>query len=650
MNFRILRSAQIALATALICACASTPGPTPSAEVQNEDALIKTALIDPKARALFAQSERNFKAKKYKAAADGYRSLKNQFPGSNTYQMASYRLGSLLYLTSNYPQASQEFQSFLSLFPKSELVFDATYNFAASEFQLNHFDKAFEIIRRLSSDSIRAQGPRRAEVVYQLAAQAANRSSNPAGALLYTSYYLQIPIEEAKRRQLEAGVDSYLSQIKSVDELNTLMAQVSEPTTRSKISDRLSTLSAATTIPAITSLTNNTADLQSQGLKSATSGDRTHIGVILPLSGPLAQYGRRALDGILLASRAFNSDDGREIEVFVEDSGATSGNVAQAVERLVQEHNVIGIIGPLSWKDSLVVGDKAQELGVLNLSLAGKEGISERGPYLFQNALTPRIQMESLVRHCVQQKNFRRFAILAPDSKFGEDMATEFTTVATKLGGRIVGYETYPPDAKDFQESVQKLGGLSDPRYRKLEKSRLDRFVQEQAAKTKRPSKARLPPIVDFDALFIPDGPRAVAQIAASLAYFDITGVTLLGTSEWNSEQLYARGGRLVEGALFPAGLLLSGSNPKQQEFVRRYQDAYSGTPDLLAAQAYEALEIVSRAAEMSSGNRNAAVSNLSNLGKFEGPLGELSFGNSRTASRQLPILTLAPGGNIVEQ
>lgn len=648
---------QTGFLVALLGGCASTPTPSASVALPSDDAALKAAQIEPKARQAFLQAERNFKAKKYKAAADGYRNLKTHFAGTSTHQVASYRLGSIFYVTGNYPQASQEFQSYLTTFPKSELSFDVTYNLAASEFQQQHYAKAYEVIRRLSIDSVRAQGPRRAEVVYQLASQAASNSGSPTGALLYTSYYLQNPLEEVRRRQLEAGVGNYLNQIQSVEELNTLLVQVSEPSTRAKIAERLAALSPAPTplaqgasLPGVAPLAGASSEPAAPGLTSATSADSTHIGVVLPLSGALAQYGKRALDGILLAAGVFQRQGGRDIEIFVEDSGSNPATAAQAVERLVQENSVIAVIGPISWKESLAVADKAQELGVLNLSLTGKEGISERGAYLFQNALTPRVQMESLVKHCIQEKRFRRFAILAPDNKFGEDMATEFTTVANKLGGRIVGYETYAPEAKDFQSAVQKLGGLSDPRYRKLDSSKLDQFVKDQGLKSKRPSKARLPPIVDFDAIFLPDGPKAVAQIAASLAYFDVTGVTLLGTSEWNSDQLYKRGGRLVEGAIFPAGLMLSGSGSKQRDFVRQYAEAYGGMPDLLAAQAYEAVELVAQAAENSAGNRNAAVSAMMALGRFESPLGQLSFDPSRIASRALPILTLAPGGNIVEQ
>jgi branched-chain amino acid transport system substrate-binding protein len=637
----------------LAAGCASTQ---PASVSLQEEAGIKAPQVEPKARAAFNQAERLFKAKKFKNAMDSYRAIKMRYPGGAASQISSYRIGSLFYATGNYSQASAEFQSFLTAFPSSDLTFDVVYNLAASEYQQRRYDKALETLRTLSADNVRAQGPRRSEVVYQLGVDAAVAAGNRSAAVSYAASSLQLPIEDAKRGQAESVVAAQLAQISSPEELTLLLSKVSEPTTRSKITDRLAMLSAPVALPTVaTGLAAAPAIAPLSGapvtqLAAASSGDKTHIGVVLPLSGPNAQYGKRALDGVLLAAGVYNSSSSSDIELFIEDSNSTPAGASEAVERLVREHGVIAVLGPISWKESLAAGERAQAMGVLNLSLTGKEGLSQRGAYLFQNALTPRIQMENLVKHCIQEKRFKRFAILAPRNAFGDDMATEFAAVAKRLGGQVVGLETYDPEAKDFQDPVQRLAGVADPRYRRMESAKLDAFIKEQALKSKRPSKARLPPIVDFDAVFIPDGPRAVAQIAASLAYFDVTGVSLLGTTEWNSDLLYQRGGRLVEGALFPGGLSLNGSNANQKEFIRAFSEAYNGMPDLLSAQAFEGTLILARVAGASGGDRNSAVNEMIRLGRFESPLGALSFDTSRIAMRVLPIFTLAPGGSIVEQ
>jgi hypothetical protein len=134
----------------------------------------------------------------------------------------------------------------------------------------------------------------------------------------------------------------------------------------------------------------------------------------------------------------------------------------------------------------------------------------------------------------------------------------KFWTLVEQNGGIVVGYETDEADTQDFQESIRALTGLSDPKMRRVENAALAKFQKEQ--EKKRPSalpRAACRLSLISTGVFIPDHPGAVAQIAASLAYFDVSKVTLLGTTEWNSEQLYKRGGRHVEGALFPGAITL---------------------------------------------------------------------------------------------
>jgi branched-chain amino acid transport system substrate-binding protein len=300
----------------------------------------------------------------------------------------------------------------------------------------------------------------------------------------------------------------------------------------------------------------------------------------------------------------------------------------------------------------VAVADRAQQLGVLNISLNGKEGISARGAYLFQNALTPSVQLDSLISHCIQDKGFKQFAILAPDDAFGKDMAYQFWNIAEKKGGKIVGFKTYPPKEKDFQNYVKDLIGLgaADLKNRKEEVEKLAQYKAEQKKKTGREPRVQLPPIINFEALFIPDSPAAVGQIAASLAYFDATGFALLGTTEWNSDALRQRGGRHVEGALFPGSLSMNSDQAQQKEFINNFIAAYGTTPDLLSAQSYEAMYMLSAVLKAtSSANRNAIVNKLGALQDFATPLGPVSFDGTRIARRKLPILRMDKSGSIVK-
>jgi len=613
----------------------------------------KNQKIEPEARTLFFQAERLFAAKNYDQARQVYIAVKTKYPRGRAAMLSSYRLGTIYYYREEYQAATREFDGFLNRYGQSELAFDVTYNLAAAEYQQGNYDRAYQLLSRFKMSEIQAQGPRRAEVIFQLMAQTASALGNHSAVIQAYAAQMQLPLDDRTRAILGDNVDSHLNKISNRSELDRLLGDVTEPSTRGKISARLAALTAADTVAIVdSSAGHDSSNEEAKGLplSGGSSGEKKHIGVILPLSGKFASYGRKALDGILLAAGTYG-DGGGDFQIFVEDSASSPALAQQAVDNLFYQHNVIAIIGPMSWKESVAVAERAQQLGVLNLSLSAKEGLSERGAYLFQNALTPKIQVESLVANVIQERGFKRFAVLAPNDSFGRDMANQFWDLTEKYGGRVVAYENYPTEEKDFQSHIKELTGLSDPRLRKQEVGKLTEYIQLQKTKTgKEPKSARLASIVDFDAIFIPDSPKNVGQIAASLAYFDVTGVPLLGTTEWNSDQLYKRGGRYVEGAIFPVGLNLQTRNPKQRDFIRGFAESFGSSPDLLGTQAFEAMLLVGAAISRASTDRNDVVSELAKIKEFETPLGLVSFDATRLARRRLPVLSLGPNGVISEK
>jgi len=618
--------------------------------------------IEPEAKALYHQAEKAFDARNFDSSAKLFQQVKIKFPRGKAQVFASYRLGIIYYYRESYAAAAKEFEYFVVRMPGSDLIFDATYNWAACEHQLGRNDRAYSVLSRLKMGDVQAQGPKRAETVYQLTARVASAVGNHPAAVAAYALQLQLPLEESVRTIVETRVDEQIALLGTPQKLQSLLDEVSEPTVRRKVEARLSQLNAGSGAemvpgfpaplppiavgPAPTTPSETPVTLPSGG----SAGSSSHIGVILPLSGKWAVYGNRALDGILLASRIFNETAGTNFKIFVKDSGSNPISAQNAVEELYSRHGVMAVIGPIASKEAIAVGEKAQSLGLPNISLSSKEGVSDKSPYLFQTGLTPGVQIENLVRYAVQGKGFKRFAILAPNNAFGRDMAQSFWDYVTANGATVASYQLYPPDEKDFQDQVRSMVGLQDLKYRKLEVAKLAEYVKEIKAKTGKEPKVQLPPLIDFDAIFIPDSPKAVSQAAASLHYYDVSHVPLLGTAEWNSEQFYRRSGNLIRSAIFPAGLYLGSVQASTKDFVKNYQEAYGQTPDLLAAQSYEAMLILSAALENSrSEDRNQLANALSTMREFESPLGTLSFDAQRIGRRKMAVLSLDGGSSLSE-
>lgn len=642
-----------ALPFALVLACAPSQVSQERIETFQPAAIPKATKENPAGWKVFFDAEQAYSLKQYDRAAQLYGLAKTRNPGnSRVYLIASYRLGTIHYLNSDFRRASQEFSALLERFPDSDLGFDINYNLAASEFQLRNYERAYELLAAFSTSDIESQGPARASMVYQLTALAATGLGNYAAAIYAYAAQTQLPLSEGKREAIQSKVERLVARLETRAELEKLLASISEPLTRAQLEERLASLPGR--VEEMTVAPPRAAESASgDSFASGTSGvtpEPTHIGVALPLTGQWAAFGKRALDAVLLAAKSLKAERRIAFKVFIQDTGSNPLTAGNVVDELVLKNRVFAIIGPINFKEAIAVARRAQRLGVLNVSLTLKEGLSAKGDHIFQNGLTARVQLESLVRYCFEQRQFKRFGILAPKDSFGKDMSDQFWDLVERSGGRITAYEEYPPNETDFQALIRSLTGLDRPKLRPLEFRALQAFLDEQKLTGTRRNSFDIPPNVDFDALFIPDNPKAIAQIAPSLAYLDVRGAPILGTAEWNSPQLYKRGGKWVEGAIFPGGLHLESKSPKQRLFVDAFRSTYGTQPDLLAAQAYEAVEILAEAVSRArSGDDQQVIKEMIKLSDLPTVLGRVTFDETRLARRDLPIFTIQEGGSLQE-
>jgi hypothetical protein len=177
-------------------------------------------------------------------------------------------------------------------------------------------------------------------------------------------------------------------------------------------------------------------------------------------------------------------------------------------------------------------------------------------------------------------------------------------------GGQIVAVERYAPDTQDFSTPIRRLVGydllppttLAAVNEREAMRKRAKRLPLKAAAELRdaadaltAPDGSPLPPYVDFEALFIPDSAGNVGLIAPHLAFQNVLGVRLLGTSGWHDRSLLALAGRHVDGAVFPSGFIAGSTQPPLMEFQAAYQRAFAKTPTNRAAQSYDAVQLVVR-------------------------------------------------------
>jgi ABC-type branched-subunit amino acid transport system substrate-binding protein len=100
-------------------------------------------------------------------------------------------------------------------------------------------------------------------------------------------------------------------------------------------------------------------------------------------------------------------------------------------------------------------------------------------------------------------------------------------------------------------------------------------------------------PIVDFDAVFIPDNHRQVALIAPQFPFHNVFGVRLLGTALWQSPELIELARDYIQGAIFPAGFFASSESLMVKAFVELYQENFETEPGVLAANGFDTINFL---------------------------------------------------------
>jgi ABC-type branched-subunit amino acid transport system substrate-binding protein len=372
-----------------------------------------------------------------------------------------------------------------------------------------------------------------------------------------------------------------------------------------------------------------------------TSGGRGKIGVVLPLSGRFAAFGEQSLRGLLLAAELFepltaNADPERDgqggatggvdtgdalaaapldasleqsqIRLIVRDTAGDPKRAAAMVRELAKDSEIVAILGPIFTDESIAAAEAAEDSGIPLISLSHREEVPTGRNYVFRTRTTPADEVNVLVDHAFTQLGATRFAVLYPRNRYGRGMRKLYWDAVMARGGKMVAASSYDRDATDFSSAIRNMIG-----YRFMtdfeRKAMVEREESLRAARNLEPEEAAilrealytvlgpeglpLPPIVDFDVLFIPDSADKVSLIAPGLAYHEIRGVGLLGTNEWLDEELLTVARRHVSGSVISTPFYAQSNLPFVSDFVDSFQQTFGEEPDSYAAQAFDAGNIV---------------------------------------------------------
>ncbi len=382
------------------------------------------------------------------------------------------------------------------------------------------------------------------------------------------------------------------------------------------------------------------AEYASRRAETKRATRRDIVGVALPLTGEYALPGGQLRDAIKLSADAVG---GYNVVVF--DTKGDPANCQAALESLVIDQGAAIVLGPLTRDEALSCAPVAQALHTPLLAFTSAEEVLSAGDQVFRPYPSVGEQVSALLDALMGGRGWGRFAILHPTTPFGEGAARTFKSAVESRGGTLSTVHGYDPASTDFR-SVGKLLGKKD--Y----KARASEFATTKAAVARaggNPDKASLRPIVDYDAIFVPDSYQRSALLASALAFeefpigsfrphADDVPLGLVGLNAWNNPEWPRRGGNYVQDSIFVDAYWVGSENPGSRDFLRRWRDRGKGDPSVVEAVGWDAMRVA--AAALSAEGADIAT-NLLTIDVADSATGLHGFTPERTSRRDWTLLTV---------
>jgi branched-chain amino acid transport system substrate-binding protein len=335
------------------------------------------------------------------------------------------------------------------------------------------------------------------------------------------------------------------------------------------------------------------------------SGPTVKIGVIAELTGDIPAVGASCRNAAELAAREINDAGGLDlggkkykIKLTIEDNAGKADQSASAAQKLITQNEVVAIVGPNASRYAVPASEIAESSRVVLITpwsttpkttLDAKTGAPKK--YIFRACFTDPFQGRVVARFALENLKAKKAAALYDvASEYNKGIAEIFKAAFEERGGKVVAFETYTTNDKDFSAQLTKI-------------------------------KKAGPDIV-FLPNYYSEVPLQVQQ-AHRLGIH----VPFIGSDSWGSEELLKLAGNEVEGYYFSTHYAADAATPAATKFIQAYKAKYNGTPDDVAALTYDAFGLLVQALKSAGKpDRQAVRDALARIPGYEGVTGNLQF------------------------
>jgi branched-chain amino acid transport system substrate-binding protein len=297
-----------------------------------------------------------------------------------------------------------------------------------------------------------------------------------------------------------------------------------------------------------------------------------------------------------------------EIVLFIEDNEDKEESAVSAAQKLINQSNVVAIIGPQASRNAIPASAIAENARIPMISpwSTNPETTADK-TYVFRVAFIDPFQGRVMARFAIEELGARKAAVLYDvASAYNKGIAEIFKQVFEEAGGRVVAFETYTTGEEDFTTQLTAI----------------------------RDSGAGV--------LFLPNYYNEVPLQVRQAREVGVEA-TAIGSDTWG--QLAAEDMIEMEGFFFSTHYASDIASDVAQGFINEYKEAYGEIPDDVAALTYDAFGMLFQAIESQDKADPGSIRNgLATISQYEGVTGMMEYKGTGDPVKSAVILQIRNG------
>ena len=349
-------------------------------------------------------------------------------------------------------------------------------------------------------------------------------------------------------------------------------------------------------------------------------GDTIKIGSLAPLTGPVSVYGIAASNGVKLAIEEINAAggvNGKLIELVLLDEKGDEQEAITAFNRLVDEHEIVALLGDVTTKPTIAVAQRAAgiNLPMLTATATGTE-VTLQGDNVFRVCFIDPDQGVLMATYAKDYLNAESAAIIynAADD-YSQGLAKAFEDQAKEIGLNVTAVESYPGDTTNFS-------------------TQLTRIAQEKP-----------------DVLFVPDYYGTNILILQQARSAGIDGA-ILGGDGWDGilTQVDESNPTEADGVYFTNHFFDGDTSKTVTDFIAAYEAKYGDKPISFSALGYDSAYMMVEAIKKAESTESQAIIDALSTLSYDGVTGQLSFEGSGDPNKEVAVIQIENGKYQLEE